>query len=119
MRRIVRIIFNLLTVLSLLLCMATVVLWVRTEKRPLFVITSPWPLLRVTLVSQGGLLRLTVVWYREDVMSDRARSFRMFGPDETASNKLDGVYEASGKRWIAQVLPEDADGGELRAHEAL
>jgi len=40
-------------------------------------------------------------------------SFRLFGPDETASNKLDGVYEASGKRWLAQTLPEDADGGAL------
>ena len=37
----------------------------------------------------------------------------MFGPDETASNKLDGVYEASGKRWIAEYKPEDSDGGAL------
>ena len=40
-------------------------------------------------------------------------SFRVFGPDETASNRLQAVFEASGKTWMADLLPEDADGGEL------
>ena len=40
-------------------------------------------------------------------------SFRVFGPDETASNRLQAVYEASKKTWMADMLPEDADGGEL------
>jgi xylulose-5-phosphate/fructose-6-phosphate phosphoketolase len=40
-------------------------------------------------------------------------SFRMFGPDETASNRLQAVYAASKKTWMADLLPEDADGGEL------
>jgi hypothetical protein len=35
------------------------------------------------------------------------RNFRVFGPDETASNRLDAVYEASGKEWMARV--EDVD----------
>jgi xylulose-5-phosphate/fructose-6-phosphate phosphoketolase len=35
------------------------------------------------------------------------RNFRMFGPDETASNRLDTVYEATGKQWHAEVLPVD------------
>jgi xylulose-5-phosphate/fructose-6-phosphate phosphoketolase len=35
------------------------------------------------------------------------RNFRLFGPDETASNRLDAVYEASGKAWMARV--EDVD----------
>jgi xylulose-5-phosphate/fructose-6-phosphate phosphoketolase len=39
----------------------------------------------------------------------------VFGPDETSSNKLDAVYEASKKTWLAEMLPEDADGGELAA----
>ena len=40
-------------------------------------------------------------------------SFRVFGPDETASNRLQSIYEASKKTWMAEMLPEDADGGEL------
>ena len=40
-------------------------------------------------------------------------SFRVFGPDETASNRLQSIYEASKKAWMAEMLPEDADGGEL------
>ena len=40
-------------------------------------------------------------------------NFRVFGPDETTSNKLDAIYEASKKLWLADYRPEDADGGEL------
>jgi xylulose-5-phosphate/fructose-6-phosphate phosphoketolase len=51
--------------------------------------------------------------FLRDVIRNNMSSFRLFGPDETASNKLDGVYEASGKRWIAEIKPEDSDGGAL------
>jgi len=51
--------------------------------------------------------------YLRDVMKRNMTSFRVFGPDETASNKLDGIYEATKKTWVADYLPEDADGGEL------
>ncbi len=39
----------------------------------------------------------------EDVMRATAdrRDFRLVGPDETASNRLQAVYEASGKAWQA------------------
>jgi xylulose-5-phosphate/fructose-6-phosphate phosphoketolase len=37
------------------------------------------------------------------------RNFRLFGPDETASNRLEDVYQASGKEWMARVLPDDTD----------
>jgi hypothetical protein len=40
-------------------------------------------------------------------------NFRVFGPDETTSNKLQAVYEVSKKFWIAENFPEDQDGGEL------
>ena len=40
-------------------------------------------------------------------------NFRVFGPDETTSNKLDAIYGASKKFWIEQYFPEDSDGGEL------
>ena len=46
-------------------------------------------------------------------MKNNMTSFRVFGPDETASNRLQAVYEASKKTWMADMLPEDADGGEL------
>ena len=49
-----------------------------------------------------------------DVMRKNMTSFRVFGPDETASNKLQAIYEGShGKMWMAKMLPEDADGGDL------
>jgi xylulose-5-phosphate/fructose-6-phosphate phosphoketolase len=51
--------------------------------------------------------------FLRDVMRNNMENFRVFGPDETASNKLDAVYEASKKLWLADYLPEDADGGEL------
>jgi xylulose-5-phosphate/fructose-6-phosphate phosphoketolase len=35
------------------------------------------------------------------------RNFRLFGPDETASNRLEAVYDVSGKTWMARV--EDVD----------
>ncbi len=48
-----------------------------------------------------------------DIMRQNPDNFRVFGPDETTSNKLDSVYEASKKLWLEQYLPEDEDGGEL------
>jgi xylulose-5-phosphate/fructose-6-phosphate phosphoketolase len=45
-----------------------------------------------------------------DVISNNPNTFRFFCPDETASNRLDAVYEASEKAWMAEILPEDADG---------
>ncbi|MCC7548365.1 MAG: phosphoketolase family protein [Burkholderiales bacterium] len=51
--------------------------------------------------------------FLRDVMRDNPTSFRLFGPDETASNRLEAVYAASKKTWMAELRPEDADGGEL------
>ncbi|ESS72719.1 putative phosphoketolase 1 [Methyloglobulus morosus KoM1] len=51
--------------------------------------------------------------FLRDIMRDNMANFRVFGPDENASNKLDDIYEASKKTWLADTLPEDADGGEL------
>jgi xylulose-5-phosphate/fructose-6-phosphate phosphoketolase len=36
-------------------------------------------------------------------------NFRLFGPDETASNRLDAVYDASPKAWMADFEEVDAD----------
>ncbi|MGW0867863.1 phosphoketolase family protein [Streptomyces sp. NPDC002611] len=45
------------------------------------------------------------------IMRDTAdrRDFRLVGPDETASNRLQAVFEASGKAWQAGTLPVDED----------
>src|ERR1700751_1266203 len=51
--------------------------------------------------------------FLRDVMRNNMTNFRVFGPDETASNRLQAIYEVSKKTWMAQLLPEDADGGEL------
>jgi len=48
-----------------------------------------------------------------DIMRNNMTNFRVFGPDENSSNKLDNIYEVSKKTWLADFLPEDAGGGEL------
>ena len=49
----------------------------------------------------GGFLR--------DVMKLNltAKNFRVFGPDENASNRLEALYEATGKEWMEPILPVD------------
>ncbi len=51
--------------------------------------------------------------FLRDIMAGNMTNFRVFGPDETASNKLDDIYAVSKKTWLADFLPEDADGSEL------
>jgi xylulose-5-phosphate/fructose-6-phosphate phosphoketolase len=51
--------------------------------------------------------------FLRDVMRKNMNNFRVFGPDETASNRLQAIYEASKKTWLAESKPEDLDGGEL------
>jgi xylulose-5-phosphate/fructose-6-phosphate phosphoketolase len=51
--------------------------------------------------------------FLRDVMKMNMDRFRVFGPDENTSNRLQDIYEVSKKFWIAEYFPEDADGGEL------
>jgi len=37
------------------------------------------------------------------------RNFRVFGPDETASNRLGALFEVTGRTWLADTIPEDID----------
>lgn len=37
----------------------------------------------------------------------KTHNFRVFGPDETASNRLGNLYDATPKTWLAETLPED------------
>jgi xylulose-5-phosphate/fructose-6-phosphate phosphoketolase len=47
----------------------------------------------------GGFLR--------DVVARNPENFRLFGPDETASNRLDDVFEVTGRTWEAELAPTD------------
>jgi xylulose-5-phosphate/fructose-6-phosphate phosphoketolase len=51
--------------------------------------------------------------FLRDVMKLNMDRFRVFGPDENTSNKLQDIYAVSKKFWIAEYFPEDLDGGEL------
>ncbi len=47
--------------------------------------------------------------FLRDVMklNEASGNFRVFGPDETASNRLDALYEVTDKVWIERLLPTD------------
>ncbi|MCY4489001.1 MAG: phosphoketolase family protein [Deltaproteobacteria bacterium] len=47
--------------------------------------------------------------FLRDVMKRNleSRNFRVFGPDETASNRLGAVFEVTDRVWMAETLPED------------
>ncbi len=45
--------------------------------------------------------------FLRDVMAANDSTFRLFGPDETASNRLDAVFEATDRTWNAEMLPID------------
>ena len=60
----------------------------------------------------GGFLR--------DVIRRNPVSFRLFGPDETASNRLSAVFEASDKVFAGRILPVDEHlGPQGRVMEVL
>ncbi|MEH2204156.1 MAG: phosphoketolase family protein [Nostoc sp.] len=47
--------------------------------------------------------------FLRDIMqlNQESRNFRIVGPDETVSNRLGAVLEATDRDWAAQILPED------------
>ena len=51
--------------------------------------------------------------FLRDVMKLNMTNFRVFGPDETTSNKLQAIYQVAKKFWLAEYFPEDQDGSEL------
>ncbi|MEW6750033.1 MAG: phosphoketolase family protein [Candidatus Latescibacterota bacterium] len=53
--------------------------------------------------------------YLREVMqrSSRARNFRVFSPDELASNRLGDLFGATERAWMGEYRPEDEDGGHL------
>jgi xylulose-5-phosphate/fructose-6-phosphate phosphoketolase len=47
--------------------------------------------------------------FLRDVMkvNEEQRNFRVFGPDETTSNRLDALFEVTDRAWMAETIPED------------
>ncbi len=45
--------------------------------------------------------------FLRDVIRQNPHTFRLFGPDETASNRLTAVFEATDRTWLEDVLPTD------------
>lgn len=57
-----------------------------------------------TVTAEGT--KVLGAWLR-DVMKDNPSNFRLFGPDETASNRLSAVFEATDRAWDAETVPGD------------
>ncbi|TNC24802.1 phosphoketolase family protein [Amycolatopsis alkalitolerans] len=58
--------------------------------------------------------------YLKDVFARDGKTFRLFGPDETASNRLDAVYDVTAKAWQAAIEPVDEHlAGDGRVMEVL
>ena len=53
----------------------------------------------------GGFLRAVMQ------ANEAARNFRIVGPDETASNRLQDVFDVTDRAWMEEVLPEDTHLG--------
>jgi xylulose-5-phosphate/fructose-6-phosphate phosphoketolase len=51
--------------------------------------------------------------FLREVMRQNMDNFRVFGPDETQSNRLQAIYDVTQKAWMGERFPEDADSGEL------
>ena len=66
----------------------------------------------VDVPAPGGAVaestRVLGEWLTEVVRAN-PENFRIFGPDETASNRLQSVYAATGKQWVAEYLDTDDD----------
>jgi len=64
-------------------------------------------------VDKPGILtaeatRIAGVFLR-DVMklNQESRNFRVFGPDETTSNRLGALFEVTDRTWVAETTPDD------------
>jgi xylulose-5-phosphate/fructose-6-phosphate phosphoketolase len=71
-------------------------------------VKAPGTTLRVATKLLGDFLR--------DVIRDNPVNFRLFGPDETASNRLHDVFEVTDRAWTAEIVEGDdhlAPGGRV------
>jgi xylulose-5-phosphate/fructose-6-phosphate phosphoketolase len=56
--------------------------------------------------SVGEATRVLGTWLR-DVVRHNPSNFRLMGPDETSSNRLGSVFEATNRAWDAETEPGD------------
>ena len=56
--------------------------------------------------SEGEATRVLGVYLR-DIMQHNMHNFRVFGPDETASNRLGALFEVTNRTWVAEHLATD------------
>ncbi|PVH92642.1 phosphoketolase [Periconia macrospinosa] len=63
-------------------------------------------------IVQAGNMTNMATFLKEVVRANRT-NFRVFGPDETESNKLGAIYEAGKKVWLGDYFEVDKDGGNL------
>ncbi|EOO01971.1 putative xylulose-5-phosphate phosphoketolase protein [Phaeoacremonium minimum UCRPA7] len=68
-------------------------------------VDKPGVTMDASMTNMAGFLR--------DIIAKNQTNFRLFGPDETESNKLSKVYEAGQKVWMGEYFEEDANGGNL------
>lgn len=60
---------------------------------------------------RGGMVNMS--GFLRDVVAKNMKNFRIFGPDETESNKLAEVYKTGKKVWLGDYFEEDSNGGNL------
>ncbi|MDD5034542.1 MAG: phosphoketolase family protein [Methylococcaceae bacterium] len=65
------------------------------------VVKKPGQVVAESTRIMGKFIRDTLVLNRNE------RNFRIFGPDETASNRLDSVFEVTDRVWLAETIPGD------------
>ncbi|CAJ2509536.1 Uu.00g145620.m01.CDS01 [Anthostomella pinea] len=70
----------------------------------------------IEVTQSGGVLEGSMnnfAGFLRDIIRNNPTNFRLWGPDETESNKLSRVYEAGKKVWMGAYFEEDSDGGNL------
>ncbi|WP_454618908.1 phosphoketolase family protein [Bradyrhizobium cenepequi] len=68
----------------------------------------------IEVAAPGGIIdeaTRTMGKFLRDVMrrNESTRNFRIMGPDETASNRLDAVFEATDRIWMEKIEPYDVN----------
>ncbi len=76
----------------------------------------------VDVPAPGGAIaeapRVLGAWLT-DVVRRNPDNFRIFGPDETASNRLQAVYDATDKQWDAEIVGPEVDEHLARAGRVM
>jgi len=64
-------------------------------------VPAPGSVLAEATRVMGGFLRDVMI------LNEKSRNFRVMGPDETASNRLTALFEATDRAWMEPTIPED------------